>query len=135
MSFLLKRAIQWLLALTALLQSWVGLFFLLEHRSDIVSCATGLVLILTSVSILVCVLMDASAVMALLQVFTIVFQMIISILIITSLYFGMQDRLVVAVYFSSLSFFTLQSILLRHLIRICFRELRAHYQDVEGSTF
>lgn len=132
---MLKRAIQCLLSLTAIFQTCAGFFLLLSRRSDLVYGSAGLLLVLTGFLLLLCLLINASALMALVQVFVIVFQLTLVILIVVSFYFGMKDQLVVGIYFSSLCFFLLQSVLLRCLIRICYREVNGFYYDLQGATY
>lgn len=135
MASLLKRTTRWLLSVTAVFEAYAGVFLAIaDLRMDaVVACFAGIALIVTALLILTSVLLDATAVMALLQVFTVIYQLILMILIATNLYMGLRDSFVIGLYFSSLFFFVLQSLLLKELI--AFSQHRPDYDDVEGSTF
>lgn len=132
----MKRTIKWLLAVTAAFEAWAGVFLMADRRTDIVAGFAGVVLTITALLLLLSVLADASPVLALVQVFTVTYQLILLILIATSLYMGMRDSFLIGLYFSSLFFFILQSILLKEMVSIVTNPHHRHYEDIEqGSTF
>ena len=130
MSPLLRRTITWLLAATAVFELWAGLFLIVDQKPDLIACFAGIGLLITGLMIVISVLFDAPAFMALLQVFTVSYQIILTILILTSLYFRMDDTFLLGIYFSSLLFFMIQSLLIREFI--CAAFLRIHGRDYEN---
>ena len=132
---MLKRTIRWLLAATAVFEAWAGVFLMADRRMDMIDGFAGVFLTVTALLIITSVLVDATAVLALLQVFTISYQLILLILIATNLYMGLRDSFLIGLYFSSLFFFLLQSVLLKELIGMAFMQHHRHYEDIEGSTF
>lgn len=133
MSSQMKRTAKWLLAATAVFEAWAGLFLLADRRVDMVACSAGLVLTVTALLILLSVLLHAPAALALLQVLTVSYELVLLILIATSLYMGMRDSFLIGVYFSALFFFIMQSMLLREIV---LTHHQRHYEDIEnGSTF
>lgn len=127
---------KWLLAVTAAFEAWAGVFLMADRRTDIVTGFAGVVLTITAFLLLLSLLADATALLALVQVFTVTYQLILFILIATSLYMGMRDTFLIGLYFSSLFFFILQFILMKEMVSIVLKQHRRHYEDIEqGSTF
>ena len=130
MSPLVRRSLRWLLALTAVLEVWAGVLLTAERPPDLLHCFTGVVLTMTGLCLAVAVLADAAAFVALLHVLTATYDLILVVLILTSVFTSRGNTFHLAIYFASLCFFILQSILMSHFVSLALSDSRRVYDVI-----
>jgi len=131
----LTRTIRGLLAFSSLLQTWSGMYLTYDQSADMVGSCAGLFVTVVGILMLSAVVTGSLPLMALLQVILASMQLVICLLIGISLYSQMNDQLLMAIYFSSLLFLLLQTILVREYLSLNFVQYnnsRDGYTDLES---
>ena len=113
-----RKILKWCLVVTSVLQIYAGLYLMVDQMPDLAGSFAGFFIFLTGAMLLIAILADALAIVALIQVFTISFVIMLSILIMVSLWFGLQDELLIGLYAASFFCFVLKSILIREYLAI-----------------
>lgn len=112
------RVLKWSLLFTSLLQIYAGLYLMIDQLPDLAGSFAGFFVCSTAIVLLIALVKNSLAVIALVQVFTVSFQFVIAILILVSLYYGLRDDLLIGLYVASLFCFILESILIREYLAI-----------------
>ena len=92
---------------------------MVDQLPDLPGSFAGFFIFVTAVILLMAVLTDSLALVALVQVFTISFELLLLLLTLVSLWFGMKDELLLGLYAATLFGFIFQSILIREYSVTC----------------
>lgn len=132
----LIKTIKVLVIMSAVLESWAGIYLTYDQADDLVGSFTGFFVTVLGILIVSGVIANSLALLALLQVFLASFELVLGLLIGISLYSRMNDQLLIALYFSSLLFLILQSILLREYVNLNYTSSdgRHGYQEFDPSV-
>ena len=127
-----RKVLKWCLVFTSVLQIYAGLYLMVDQLPDLAGSFAGFFIFVTAVLLLIAILTDSLALVALIQVFTVSFELILFLLILISLLFGLKDDLLIGLYAASLFCFILKSILIREYLVIC---ASLHPQELAESGF
>ena len=134
-TIILRKTVKVLLCLSGILETWAGIYLIYDQSHDLVGSFAGFFVTVVGILLVSGSLSDSFPLLALLQVILASFQLVLVILIGLSIYFGMNDNLLIALYFSSLMFMVLQSILLREFLSFYTPSPeRQDYQDLDDSV-
>lgn len=134
-TIILRKTVKVLLCLSGILETWAGIYLIYDQSHDLVGSFAGFFVTVVGILLVSGSLSDSFPLLALLQVILASFQLVLVILIGLSIYFGMNDNLLIALYFSSLMFMVLQSILLREFLSFYTSSPeRQDYQDLDDSV-
>lgn len=135
MTVTLQKTIQVILCIISMFQAWVGVYLYYDQYPDLLGSFTGVIVTFVGLLIFFGCLSHKLALLALLQVILFSLEMLLSILIGLSVFFKMDDQLLLGLYVSGLLFLILESIILReHLIlNYVPTPERQGYQDLDAS--
>lgn len=127
----LANVYRWLIIVTSLMEMIFGSYGFVTTEK-LVGGSASLLFAMTGILLFYSMMTKNLILLSLIQVFTCSYFMILLIVIITSLYLGLDDHLLVGIYFAGFFFFLLQAILMNEYAVIKFQRL--DYQIIGDDT-